>query len=70
MEFKYFWPNFDTNNNIFTEMIKHYKIPLTSKITMISCFNNKKKFVVKMIFLVIKLFTGLGKIFVLLIGLI
>ena len=43
MEFKYFWPNFDTNNNIFTEMIKHYKIPLTSKITMISCFNNKKK---------------------------
>ena len=43
MEFKYFWPNFDTNNNIFTEMIKHYNIPLTSKITMISCFNNKKK---------------------------
>ena len=41
MEFKYFWPNFDTNNNIFTEMIKHYDIPLTSKITMISCFNNK-----------------------------
>ena len=44
MEFKYFWPNFDTNNNIFTEMIKHYDIPLTSKITMISCFNNKKDF--------------------------
>jgi hypothetical protein len=39
--FKYFWPGFNTNDNIFTEMIKHYNIKLTSKITMISCFNNK-----------------------------
>ena len=40
--FKHFWPGFDINHNIFTEMIKHYNIKPAYKITMISCFNHGK----------------------------
>ena len=40
--FKYFWTGFDTDHNIFTEMIKHYNIKPANKITIISCFNRGK----------------------------